>query len=106
MTVAAVQTATRVERPGAPMSLDEALARMLSGIVPLPAEEVALDDAVGRFTAAEVRALVTVPPADNSSMDGFAVRAADLAGATRVSVSSCIRMLWQKSWPCRRTNHY
>lgn len=43
-------------------------------------ETVALDDACGRFSAAELRAAIDYPPFDNSSMDGYAVCAVDLEG--------------------------
>jgi putative molybdopterin biosynthesis protein len=48
----------------------------------LPAETVALEDALGRVLAADVRAEVDVPGFDRSNMDGFAVRAEDTFGAT------------------------
>lgn len=70
-----------VERPA--ISVDEALARILERFAPLPAEEVALEDAVGLVLAADVRAPNDVPPFANSAMDGYAVRAADTAGAKR-----------------------
>ncbi|MGZ3586650.1 MAG: molybdopterin molybdotransferase MoeA [Candidatus Limnocylindrales bacterium] len=67
--------------PGAMLPLEEALQRMLAGLQPLPAEEVPLEEAVGRVLAAPVEAAVTMPPWDNSAMDGFAVHAADIAAA-------------------------
>lgn len=60
------------------MPVDEALARVLAGVPPLPAEYVAIADAHERVLAAELAALRTQPPADMSSMDGYAVRGADL----------------------------
>lgn len=45
-------------------------------------ELIALDDALGRYLAAEVRAPVDLPEFPRSTVDGFAVRAADLAGAS------------------------
>jgi molybdopterin molybdotransferase len=48
---------------------------------PLPAEPVALEAALGRVLAADAVAREDVPAADNSAMDGFAVRAADTAEA-------------------------
>jgi molybdopterin molybdotransferase len=47
----------------------------------LPAETVALKDARGRVLAQDVTALRTQPPDDLSAMDGYAVRAADVAQA-------------------------
>jgi putative molybdopterin biosynthesis protein len=49
---------------------------------PLPAEEVALPDALGRVLAADVVAPVDVPGFDRSNVDGFAVRAEDTFGAS------------------------
>jgi molybdopterin molybdotransferase len=61
--------------------LEDALAAMLHGLEPLPAEMVALGDAYGRVLAAPIESRLTLPPWDNSAMDGFAVRAADTAAA-------------------------
>ena len=61
------------------MSVAEALARVLAQAEPLPAEAAPLADAHGRVLAADVEALRTQPPADVSAMDGYAVRAADVA---------------------------
>ena len=64
------------------ISLDDARALMLEGVEPLPVEDVALDDALGRVLAGSISSRLTLPPWDNSAMDGFAVLAADVAGAT------------------------
>jgi molybdopterin molybdotransferase len=63
------------------LSVADALARVLDGAEPLPAENAALVEAEGRVLAADVAALRTQPPADLSAMDGYAVRAADVASA-------------------------
>ena len=65
------------------LSLEDARAQMLEGVVPLPVERVPLGDALGRVLAAPLESLLTLPPWDNSAMDGFAVRAEDVEGATR-----------------------
>ena len=65
------------------LSLEAALARMLDRLQPLPATTVAVDDALGRVLAEPIVAHVTMPPWDDSAMDGFAVQAADVAGATK-----------------------
>jgi molybdopterin molybdotransferase len=67
------------------ISLEEAREQMFAGLDPLPAEEVPLADALGRVLAADLCSRLTLPPWDNSAMDGFAVRAADVAGASRTS---------------------
>lgn len=64
------------------ISVDEARERILSEITPLPPEEVPILDALGRTLAEEVRSDVDIPPFDNSAMDGYAVRAADVEIAT------------------------
>ena len=61
------------------MSVDEALSRVLANVEPLPAHSVPLAEAYGRVLAADLQALRTQPPADVSAMDGYAVRAADVA---------------------------
>jgi molybdopterin molybdotransferase len=57
----------------------EAQARILASLAPVGAETVGLDRADGRTLAADVSALLTQPPAPVSAMDGYAVRAADIA---------------------------
>jgi molybdopterin molybdotransferase len=61
------------------MPVAEALARVLANAEPLPAEMAPLAAAHGRVLTADVTALRTQPPADVSAMDGYAVRAADVA---------------------------
>lgn len=62
------------------LSIDDALARILSQVSPLEPEQVAVADAAGRFLAEDVTARVDLPPFPSSAMDGFAVRAADVPG--------------------------
>ncbi|MGQ9366692.1 molybdopterin biosynthesis protein [Azospirillum sp. ST 5-10] len=63
---------------------DEAWRRFAAHLrlAPLGEETVALDEALGRVLARDVVAAVDVPGFDRSSVDGFAVRAADTVGAT------------------------
>ncbi|MGL5817427.1 MAG: molybdopterin molybdotransferase MoeA [Phycicoccus sp.] len=51
-------------------------------VAPLGAEAVRVGDALGRVLGADVVAAVDLPGADNSAMDGYAVRAADLTAAS------------------------
>jgi molybdopterin molybdotransferase len=60
----------------------EALQRVLDSAAPSPASGVPLDEALGLVAAADVTCPGPMPPFDNSGMDGFAVRAADVVGAT------------------------
>ena len=67
-------------------SLDDALASLLAQIVPLTGTEtLATADARGRVLAVDLVSPVDVPPADNSAMDGYALRAADAASLLPVT---------------------
>jgi molybdopterin molybdotransferase len=63
------------------LSVEDALAQVLDGVDPVAAETVSIGQACGRILAADVSALRTQPPADVSAMDGYAVRACDVASA-------------------------
>jgi molybdopterin molybdotransferase len=63
------------------LPVSEALDRVLAKASPLPSEKVPLAAAHGRVLAADLKALRTQPPEDVSAMDGYAVRAADIAAA-------------------------
>jgi molybdopterin molybdotransferase len=65
------------------VSVKEALEAILGATPLLGAETVAMPDAQGRILAEAVRATRTLPPADCSAMDGYAVRCADLGRASR-----------------------
>ena len=62
-------------------SVEEHLEAVLAGVNPLEHEEVALLDALGQTLAVDVVAPWPLPPFDNSSMDGYAVCAEDVAWA-------------------------
>jgi molybdopterin molybdotransferase len=66
--------------------LEEALALVLDGLAPLASEHVFLNEAVGRVLAAEARAVIDLPPFDRTAMDGYAVRAADVAPGAELRV--------------------
>ncbi|HSP13737.1 MAG TPA: gephyrin-like molybdotransferase Glp [Thermoanaerobaculia bacterium] len=72
----------RTQRRGDLLSVEEAQERVLQEITPLDAEEVTLMEAHGRVLREDVKAPEDVPAADNSAMDGYAVRAEDLADAS------------------------
>jgi molybdopterin molybdotransferase len=61
------------------MSFEAAQAALLGDLVALPAEEIRLAQALGRTLAADTYSLVDLPPFDHSTMDGYALCAADLA---------------------------
>ena len=60
----------------------EASERILAHARPLDPERVSLGDALGRVLAEDVRSPIEHPPWDNSSMDGYAVRADDIRDAS------------------------
>ncbi|HLH77391.1 MAG TPA: gephyrin-like molybdotransferase Glp [Candidatus Binataceae bacterium] len=64
------------------ISVDEALKIVLDSVAPLAVERVPLLDARDRILAEQIYSNRDIPGFDNSAMDGFAVRAADLAGAS------------------------
>ena len=74
-------TGTRVS--GELLRVEAAQATVLAGVEPLAdVERVAPEDALGRVLAEPLVAAVSLPPWDNSAMDGYAVRAADVADAS------------------------
>lgn len=72
------------------LSYDQALERVLASAVPLSqAEEVPLLEALGRTLAQDVHAPLSLPPFDNTAVDGFALRAEDTLTA---SVETPVRL--------------
>jgi molybdopterin molybdotransferase len=63
-------------------SVDSYLSEVLAAIRPVPPRELRLDEAGGGVLAEDVTAAWPLPPFDNSGMDGYAVLASDVAGAT------------------------
>jgi molybdopterin molybdotransferase len=64
------------------LSVEEARERILAHMRPLPAERVALTEALGRLLAEDAVAHDDLPPFANSAMDGYALRSEDAAGAS------------------------
>ncbi|MEX2236389.1 MAG: gephyrin-like molybdotransferase Glp [Dehalococcoidia bacterium] len=63
------------------ISVEDALARILSFANILDAETKPLNEALGQVLAEDIRSPVSIPPLANTAMDGYAVRAADTEGA-------------------------
>jgi len=63
-------------------SVKEALDRILAAVPRLPAEEVTLAEAAGRVLAADIAAPRDIWPFPRAAMDGFALRAQDVAAAS------------------------
>ncbi len=63
------------------LNVEEALERVLAAFQPLPPERVPILETAGQVLAEDVYADMDIPPLSNTAMDGYAVRAADTAGA-------------------------
>ncbi len=69
------------------LDFDQAQAQLAqAGAPPARTEEVALHEAEGRVLADALQATVDIPPADNSAMDGYALRVADWRAGARLPV--------------------
>jgi len=71
--------------PIALVSVDEHLAQVLASLEPLEPLEMMLAEATGTLLAEEVVAPIPVPPFDHATVDGYAVKVADVYRATRES---------------------
>src|SRR5207237_3492398 len=82
--LAAVRVAARQEQFLEVVSAEEAKRRFEGhlDLTPLPGERVTLAAALGRVLADDIAAPIDVPPFDRANVDGFALRAADSAGAS------------------------
>ena len=67
------------------ISLEEARDLVLSRVSALPVETVSILDAVGRVAAADLKSDIDISPFAHSAMDGFALRAAEIADAAEES---------------------
>src|SRR5512140_2846323 len=67
------------------LSVNEAQHQILATIHRLEPASVPLLEALGRVLAEEVHADSALPPFDNSAMDGYAIRAEDVASASRTN---------------------
>ncbi|MBC9907954.1 gephyrin-like molybdotransferase Glp [Achromobacter xylosoxidans] len=69
------------------LDFDQAQTLLANAAGPLQrSEEVSLADAAGRVLAADLTATVDIPPADNSAMDGYALRMADWGAGVRLPI--------------------
>ncbi|MBY6108426.1 molybdopterin molybdotransferase MoeA [Ferrimonas balearica] len=74
-------------QPGLMLPAD-ALVRMREQVAPLDTEQwVSLEQCPGRVLARDIAAAIDLPPFDNSAMDGYAVRAADVAEGAVLTVA-------------------
>ncbi|KAG0920103.1 hypothetical protein G6F31_020867 [Rhizopus arrhizus] len=69
------------------LDLDQAQTLLANAAGPLQRhEDIGLNDAAGRVLAADLTATVDIPPADNSAMDGYALRVADWRAGGRLPI--------------------
>lgn len=67
------------------VSVEEALQKILSCIEVLEPETKPILDCLGQVLAEDIRSTIDIPPLDNSAMDGYAVKAEDMRGASEAS---------------------
>ena len=81
----------RASRPFSMLEFEEALARVLAAVPAPTRENVSLNDSAGRVLAEQIPSPLDLPSFDNSSMDGYALRAADVASA-KLNSPVCLRL--------------
>ncbi len=94
-----------VERPAVTVvarTVEQHLAAVLADLAPTPPEQVPLADASGLVLAAAVRSDLDLPRFDNSAMDGYAVRLAEVSGA---AVDTPVRLRVSDDVPAGSTPH-
>jgi molybdenum cofactor synthesis domain-containing protein len=95
---------TKMRPFGATISLDEARAIIGRSLRPIErVERVPLEAALGRVLAEGIVASADVPPFSRAAMDGYAVRAADTAGATpaQPAILTCIEKVFTGQMPAQ-----
>src|SRR4051794_11653682 len=95
---------TRMQPFGDTISLEQARAMIDRSLRPIDRiEQVPLDSTHGRVLAQDVVSSADVPPFSRAAMDGYAVRAADTAGAaaSRPMVLTCIEKVFTGQMPSR-----
>jgi molybdopterin molybdotransferase len=88
------------------ISADQALQIVLENVAPLGVERTPILDACGRVLAEEIRSPRDIPGFDNSAMDGYAVRAADIAAASEANPVrlAVVETIGAGQTPTRRVN--
>ncbi|MCK9273673.1 MAG: molybdopterin molybdotransferase MoeA [Syntrophales bacterium] len=64
-------------------TVEESLKHILDSAVPLGLEKISILQALGRVAGEDIRSQRSIPPRDNSAMDGYALRSEDIDGASR-----------------------
>jgi len=88
------------------ISADQALQIVLENVAPLGVERIPILDALGRVLAENISSAREIPGFDNSAMDGYAVRAADLAKASEANPVklTVVETVGAGQMPARRVN--
>lgn len=73
------------------ISFEKAITTVLKSSLALPPVKTRVEDAVGRALAEDVRSGIDMPPFNKSAVDGYAVRAADLAGRHELRCAGLIQ---------------
>jgi molybdopterin molybdotransferase len=74
------------------ISVEQALEKILSSIQVLDEEEKGILESLGQVLAEDIYSPIDVPPRDNSALDGYAVKASDIKGASR-STARILRVI-------------
>jgi len=74
------------------LSVEEHLATILAAVRPAGPVRLALSDSLGLVLCEDIRSLVDLPGFDNSAMDGYAVRSADVEGADPAVLGSAVTL--------------
>src|SRR5271156_5180233 len=88
------------------ISADQALQIVLENVAPLGVERIPILDALGRVLAENISSSREIPGFDNSAMDGYAVRAADVAKASEANPVklTVVETVGAGQMPTRRVN--
>ncbi|MFL2640198.1 MAG: gephyrin-like molybdotransferase Glp [Dehalococcoidia bacterium] len=70
------------------ISVEEALSQVMENIKPLKMVQNPILDSLGLIIGEDVKSMISVPPTNNSGMDGYAVRHQDIVGASRNNPST------------------
>ena len=77
------------------LSVEEAYERVMSSFAPLEAVEAPLLECLGQTLAEDITSPLALPPLANSGMDGYALRGADIAGASG-GLAAAVARRWRR----------
>ena len=68
------------------ISVEEALSQVMENIKPLKMVQNPILDSLGLIIGEDVKSMISVPPTNNSGMDGYAVRHQDIVGLSLIHI--------------------